>query len=112
MSENTHQTNANEILLNPIVSANGNIPLVNFTIGSIDLHLQLTDKEAITLARHLVDTANAARADAFIVQWANEELNMPMDEAIRVLWMFRHWREVNEAKSDQIAQGKEEGEVC
>lgn len=85
-------TSAGEIVISSIVSAHTKEPMVNLTIGSRDVHIQLTIEESLSLARHIMSAANAAKMDAFVVSWLRDEINMPDGSFAAVLELFREWR--------------------
>lgn len=65
--------------------------VVEFTWG--DKQAQLTCEEARKHALGVLECAEAAETDAFIVEFFHQELGMERDKAIGILVSFRGYRE-------------------
>jgi|GEM_PF-6115933 len=69
-------------------------PFVNVTVGARDLHAQLSPGEAIDLAHNLLEAAEGARSDAFLISWLLHEIGVDSEQAaVALLEGFRQWRE-------------------
>ncbi len=65
-------------------------PLVKLTVGPTVVHLELD--EALELGQLLVQTAMAAKADAFVFDFARTELGVDDLAAALMLRKFAEWR--------------------
>src|SRR5687768_17608912 len=65
--------------------------VVEFTWG--EKRAQLTCEEARRHALGVLECAEAAETDAFIVEFFHQELGMERDKAIQILGSFRSYRE-------------------
>ncbi len=65
-------------------------PLVKVLFGKSDM---LVDCDtARTMGGQLIETAMAAEADAFLVEFLTAKVDMPPAVAVRILGEFRQWR--------------------
>ncbi len=65
-------------------------PLVKIQWGSKKMVCSATDAKRI--AWDILDTAHAADGDAFIYDWLQEKLDVPIDKAAIILNEFRQYR--------------------
>jgi len=56
---------------------------------------QLPPETARALGYNLILSAEAAEQDAFMVEFAEKEIGVPLPEAAQILVLFREWREKN-----------------
>ena len=66
-----------------------------------DLSVQLSPEDARELAMSLLQTAEAAEQDAFLVEWSQQEVHATLTEAVGLLEGFRKWRE---ARADKLGR--------
>ena len=79
------------IWVTTLVSQRTGEAVVEFTWG--DKRAQLTCEEARKHALGVLECAEAAETDAFIVEFFHQELGMERDKAIGILRSFRSFRE-------------------
>lgn len=65
-------------------------PLVKINWG--DKEMVVHTKDAKRVAYDLLDTAHAADGDAFIFDWLQEKLDVPIEKAATILAEFRDYR--------------------
>ena len=65
-------------------------PLVKVFIGKATLMVPTDDARAMGEA--LITTAFAADADAYLVEYLTETINLPLPKAVAMLQDFRRWR--------------------
>ena len=56
---------------------------------------QLPPETARALGYNLILSAEAAEQDAFMVEFAEKEIGVPLPQAAQILGLFREWREKN-----------------
>lgn len=66
-------------------------PLVTLTVPDGGMH-QMEPKEARDLALNLLECAEAAEQDAFIIEWAIGRFQLSEQNAAMILGDFRDWR--------------------
>lgn len=66
-------------------------PLVMVLIGKTTM--QVSPDDARAMGEQLIATAFASEADAFLVDFFEQELGLPLDKAVGLLAEFRKWRQ-------------------
>jgi hypothetical protein len=72
--------------------ANTRQPFVDLLIGDRK-PIQLSPDEARSIARDLIEAAEAAEQDAFLVEWGAESFGGDRNAATVLLLEFRKWRD-------------------
>lgn len=72
-------------------------PLVKVLFGKSDMLVDCDTARA--MGKQLIETAMAAEADAFLVEFLSEKVEMPKAVAVRILSDFRDWRVEREQKA-------------
>lgn len=67
-------------------------PLVTLTVPDGGMH-QMAPDEARHLALNLIECAEAAEQDGFIIEWAMTKFSLKEEQATMILGDFREWRE-------------------
>lgn len=65
-------------------------PLVKITLG--DETVTCSTDDARRVGADIITTAHAADADAFLVEFLQEKIGMPLETAAHILLDFRTWR--------------------
>lgn len=64
-----------------------------------DEETRMSTEDARRLAADIIDTAHAADADAFLVEFLQEKAGLELEKAAHILLDFRQWR-VDRAESN------------
>lgn len=73
---------------------NSRKPYVGIEVDG-ELLTQLPPETARALGYNLILSAEAAEQEAFMVDFAEKEIGVPLPEAAQILGLFREWREKN-----------------
>lgn len=72
-------------------------PYVTITLASpvetANPAVQLVSDQARQIAHHILEAAESADQDGFILNFATQAIGAPVEEAARLLDLFRSWRE-------------------
>ena len=95
------QDGMKEVLITNLLSSRDKSPRIDVRID--EHHFQFSAAEATRIASHMIETAAASYADAFLFQFAVNELNQEEDTAVAIVREFRKYRMDREAamKEDQ-----------
>lgn len=77
--------------------ANTRQPFVDLRIGDRK-PIQLSPDEARSVARDLIEAAESAEQDAFLIEWGAESFGGDRRAATVLLLEFRKWREARAGK--------------
>lgn len=80
------------ITVNSMVSSRTQEPFVTVYMAVTDA-AQLTPEQARRVASHLIEAAEAAEQDAFIIAFGRVKLNLDLPKAALLLQEYRAWRE-------------------
>ncbi len=75
----------------------------------VDLHhddhrfAQVSSEEARAWALNILEAAEAADQDAFLVAFHREELDFPIEASMRILGLYRLWRNKRQAAKEESA---------
>jgi hypothetical protein len=72
-------------------------PFVGLSFGHASV--QMAPNEAREIARHLLEAAEAAEGDGFLVEFVSETGGMELDEAANILFKFRDYREAQRQRN-------------
>lgn len=93
-----------QIHINSLVAHRDQQPYVTLKLG--DQAAQLTPAKAREIAAWLLEAAEAAESDSFLVRFLAEELDLGTAYAVRVLVAFRRKREAGEGVGDEPPAGE------
>jgi len=97
---------AGRITVNSMVSSRTEEPFVTVYLAGPDA-AQLTPAQAREVAGHLIEAAEAAEQDAFIIAFGRQKLGLDLAGAAALLSEYRAWRE--ELLSEYRAWREEQG---
>ena len=86
-----------EVYVSSLYGRNSQQPLVTLGWGDL-MPRQMSPDEAREIARMLLEAAEAADQDGFIVDFAQRGLGQTEETAVHMLAAFRGWREQARAK--------------
>lgn len=81
------------LLITSGFGGNTNKPFVMVEGEQIDTPIQFSPAEARDLAHNLLQAAEAAETDAFIVTFATDEIKFSREQVAGILVMFREFRD-------------------
>ena len=65
-----------------------------------DWSIQVSPEEARSIARSMIEAAEAAEQDGFLVEWAKQAIGVDDGAATRLLVEFRKWRDGQRSRKE------------
>lgn len=80
-----------ELWINSIYGSKAREPFVEFHYQ--DTVIQFSPEKAREVAMMLLESAEAAEQDGFLIEWAEKECGATEEGAVKILAFYREWRE-------------------
>lgn len=68
---------------------------------------QVSPEEARQIARNLMEAAEAAEVDDFLITWAQQSMDVPLDSAVNLLAMYREHRDARRLAALRRREGQD-----
>jgi len=88
------------VMITSLVSHKTRKPRIDIQLGK--LHTQMDADSAMDVAKNIIEVCEGSYADAFLVHFLGEKLNVPMEVIGQILPEFRNYREQLRQEFDQL----------